>query len=461
MEYIKKEDLIKGEVYNSTTGSHIFKYVDKNGSNNFYCNNRNSFGKEKATIGKGLDNIINATPEEKHWLKECIKLDKFITFEEAMKSFIPEYVECIKQLIGSVYKLGMIYKVNDNGFIKNDSYSFAHYNYNQDRFKPSTKEAYDAQFVVKEPEFVLPEKWCIEVNNENKPYIKKYRESINYKPYEIENYFYQTENCGNNFTKDRLILSLKQFKKYVLKEEVVEEKVIEPLPQFKVIETIETITKVENNEGNQFFIGDIVKSDSEVVQTIKSFRYNVNKTNILATTNVCNQISIARLEHYIEPKVEVKDDFILPENWHIVITKENVDIVKKWWDSKNYGDRVWSIGACYGIDSKDCISKTEKRQIPFNNKEITFDQFKKYVLKENIVGEPGMIFMPEETLLEKAKRLYPIGTKVSNYNLAKGCTFKVTSKDFYEDLEKDVLVKCPGIGNYTVYSNDKWADIIE
>lgn len=28
-----------------------------------------------------------ATPEEKHWLNECIKADKFITYEEAIKTF--------------------------------------------------------------------------------------------------------------------------------------------------------------------------------------------------------------------------------------------------------------------------------------------------------------------------------------------------------------------------------------
>jgi len=84
--------------------------------------------------------------------------------------------------------------------------------------------------------------------------------------------------------------------------------------------------------------------------------------------------------------------------------------------------------------------------------EITFDQFKKYVLKEEV---------KEETLLEKAKRLYPIGTKVSNYNLQKQCVFRTNSETFYENLKGDILVKCPGIGNYTIYSEDKWADIIE
>lgn len=41
-------------------------------------------------------------------------------------------------------------------------------------FKPSTKEAYDAQFVVKEPEFVLPELWHIIITTENYEILSKY-----------------------------------------------------------------------------------------------------------------------------------------------------------------------------------------------------------------------------------------------------------------------------------------------
>lgn len=37
-------------------------------------------------------NIRLATPEEKHWLNECIRLNKFITKEEAMTTFIPEFI---------------------------------------------------------------------------------------------------------------------------------------------------------------------------------------------------------------------------------------------------------------------------------------------------------------------------------------------------------------------------------
>ena len=56
--------------------------------------------------------FYNATPEEKHWLETCIKADQFVPYEEAMKSFIPEYVECIKALTGIT--IGKILPVKNN-----------------------------------------------------------------------------------------------------------------------------------------------------------------------------------------------------------------------------------------------------------------------------------------------------------------------------------------------------------
>ena len=324
MEYIKKEELIIGEIYKSTLYNHIFKYLDKNGDKNPNLSKTyNMFKKDLATIGHGLNNIINTTSEEKHWLNCCITANKSITLEEAMKTFIPEYVELLNNgcRINNNISSGKIYKCSKDvtktyhyGFLLDNKHRIG-FNENEfDRYlKPSTKEAYDAQFVVKDPEFVLPEKWCIKFSHDKKllDWCKENTQT-NFTYFENliitnDNYFHyplnttQVTTRNSNYTE----ITFEQFKKYVLKEEVIEEvKVIEPLPQFKVIESIETITKVENNEGNQFFIGDVVISDSGFVQTIKSFRYNVNKDNVLATTNVCNQISIARLEHYIEPKVE-------------------------------------------------------------------------------------------------------------------------------------------------------------
>ena len=164
---------------------------------------------------------------------------------------------------------------------------------------------------------------------------------------------------------------------YIEKEEV---KIIEPLPQFKVIESIEIITKVENNEGNQFFIGDTVKSlNSEQKGKIVEFKYSANKSNIIAITTFQsnNGIGIDKIEHYIEPKVE-------------------------------------------------------------------------------------------ETLLEKAKRLYPIGTKFNNYKIAKGVdrTVEVLTTNIIEEFGKIKLLnpekrRNNNAGTWTLYRDGEFAEIIK
>ncbi len=320
MEYIKKGELKEGEIY-KIFNDNIKKYVYF--KQNYSTNNQihhlgfiseyNNYYVKEGYHGLLNPNFEITTSEEKHWLNSCIERDKFITFEEAMKTFIPE--------------------------------------------------------------FVLPKKWCIKVTDESRNVINKLRNNTRYNGLPIQ-YNYATSidyagNCNIYGTE----LTFEQFKKYVLKEEIVEEKVIKPLPQFKIIESIKTITKVENNEGNQFFIGDVVKSlHSNQKGEIIKFKYSADKSNIIAITTFQsnNGIGIDKIEHYIEPKVEV-----------------------------------------------------------------------------------------EETLLEKAKRLYLVGTKVSNYNLGKHCTFIINSEIFYEDSNGHICVRSNGSGAYTVYCENKWAKIIE
>ena len=318
MEYIKENELIKDEVYYVEDPNHWMiglVTLPNNGDNNGLAlrgratiiTKREIFSKDTDWCYKDLNRTYRlATPNEKHWLNCCITANKFITFEEAMKTFIPEYVECLMVNTASMHSkyqgiipiLNKIYEVAERSFPEKGVRELAVITkcgvtmYDK-HTKPSTKEAYDAQFVVKEP---AENKTELEIWLEN-------TKSLNLSLEDLEKYIGSGYTCNFDNIYMKLEGYLSKGRAKILFDKW-NEKVIEPLPQFKVIETIETITKVENNEGNQFFIGDVVISDSGFVQTIKSFRYNVNKDNVLATTNVCNQISIARLEHYIEPKVE-------------------------------------------------------------------------------------------------------------------------------------------------------------
>ena len=331
MEYIKKEELKDGEIYyvSTTYGFWMIGLVTKSNNGDNSCD---SFRGNATYIDKEEEELIKdsswcyeafdrtyrlATSEEKHWLNEAIRLNKFITFEEAMKTFVTEYYEYINNEDTS-WKLGKIYKLNENkklNFESGKECTFGDYYTSANLFKPSTKEAYDAQFVVKEPKFVLPEKWCLKITKENLDFCKSLENNElkfhkNYS-YSIGGYYSPIPNkdCNGfiNIPKNYTEITFEQFKKYVLKEEIVEEKVIEPLPQFKIIETIETITKVENNEGNQFFIGDVVRSFTNHIHKIEGFKYNIDKTNILAITNKSViGINIDKIEHYIEPKTGYK-----------------------------------------------------------------------------------------------------------------------------------------------------------
>lgn len=79
-----------------------------------------------------------------------------------------------------------------------------------------------------EEEFVLPEKWCIEVTDENRDILNNYR--INIKKYSITPITYKymyNDGSGDSFTlfyaKE---ITFKQFLKYILKQETMKKEII-------------------------------------------------------------------------------------------------------------------------------------------------------------------------------------------------------------------------------------------
>ena len=66
-----------------------------------------------------------------------------------------------------------------------------------------------------------------------------------------------------------------------------------------------------------------------------------------------------------------------------------------------------------------------------------------------------------EELLEEAKIRYPIGSDVSNYNLGFNCKFKTNSIPRKHSYCVSIVVDGTFGGTYTIYSNNKWADIIQ
>ena len=64
-------------------------------------------------------------------------------------------------------------------------------------------------------------------------------------------------------------------------------------------------------------------------------------------------------------------------------------------------------------------------------------------------------------LLEEAKIRYPIGSDVSNYNLGLNCKFKTKAIPRKHHFYDNIVVDGTFGGTYTIYANNKWADIIQ
>lgn len=78
-----------------------------------------------------------------------------------------------------------------------------------------------------------------------------------------------------------------------------------------------------------------------------------------------------------------KKEFVLPKFWHVVVTEENVDVLSKWRFGDEYPKHKLNIGYIVGFSSW----QNSRQHNPSDSRgsfgsEITFDQFKKYVLKE-------------------------------------------------------------------------------
>ena len=75
-----------------------------------------------------------------------------------------------------------------------------------------------------------------------------------------------------------------------------------------------------------------------------------------------------------------------PKNWYIILTAESREAVKKWWKSTfPTDDRLFGIGSAYGVINNEQIAKISHyihELFDLGGKEITFEQFKKYILEE-------------------------------------------------------------------------------
>lgn len=300
MKQLEKKDLIIGQIYKHENGN-LVKYQFDGDIN----------GKIKGSYIEHNADYFSRDPTSNFTISSLI-----LATQEVMKTFIPEYVEAISnrhsnsEIIGTIYKTSELPKWVEGHELEQywKDYMF--------HYKPSTKKAYDAQFVVKEPEFVLPELWCIKLTSENQKTVIDY---INKNTNDGERsgnigmyYGYNGVHCTSIFnTLSNTEITFDLFKQYVLKEQLEE-------PKDKVLEkegidlNIGKIIRVESSEGAIYQLNDKItvftknSPNKGRKLTIKSFRWNNAKTAICAITELygTNGIGLDKIELYSEPVVK-------------------------------------------------------------------------------------------------------------------------------------------------------------
>ena len=93
-------------------------------------------------------------------------------------------------------------------------------------------------------------------------------------------------------------------------------------------------------------------------------------------------------------QIEFMEEFVLPETWFIKSTPENYEVIKKWLIENDHSGSNWCFYSSNDnryltyrfTHSEDCDYLISK-----GGSEITFEQFKKHVLKENNMSNKTII----------------------------------------------------------------------
>lgn len=118
------------------------------------------------------------------------------------------------------------------------------------------------------------------------------------------------------------------------------------------------------------------------------------------------EITIDQFNQYFGKKESVSktEEFVLPEKWCIRATEKNVHILKQTTHCNKHLNYNYTIGGYYGTKFGG------NSVVPNGYTEITFEQFKKYVLKETITKVDLSKQEPMKTAVQKEEEL-----KVGDY----------------------------------------------
>jgi len=182
-------------------------------------------------------------------------------------------------------------------------------------------------------------------------------------------------------------------------------------------------TTVQEILGYDPFVKDVLvqtnMTQSDACNTCK-FHNNCDN-NLLTNYGDC---PAKNGQHY--PKDIVESEFVLPESWHIVVTSNNKEILSKWRKVELECNQITGMHSWGHRTTKEHNPVTSKDGFGI---EITFDQFKKYVLEQ-----------PEEikTKVEIPEYVKFITEESSgNTDFVKGNTYKVAKDGRVIDADGD------------------------
>lgn len=196
--------------------------------------------------------------------------------------------------------------------------------------------------------------------------------------------------------------------------------------------------------------------------TLKS---NNSICNTQATNSAVLLTDLSEIQPFLpdgHPDKIVKE-FVLPKEWSVKVTQDNFSYLTS--------IRNMTTGAINGYLTNKHLPQLQYKwggvwESVTYGKEITLEQFKKYVLKE-----VDWTKATKEELLAEAKRKYPVGTKYKVVHMP-SCVKTVLSHDNFDltfiyngaatNLGINFLTKEQNNGKGgIVYLDGKWAEIVE
>lgn len=478
---IKQEDIKIGEIY-------LLDYINyqcivKAANTNFDKSNgiqitKGDYYKKNNFYGRP---IRLATPEECHWFLECEKLNSFISKEAALKSFKEDENN-------SPFKIGDLV------------YLEKHYKHNTETCDYSTNLPLNTQLIIETIDFgshifgndkkewsirfkdysyshpaVKFKLWNNTFNNQPKFEVGKWYKNLSsgYIAKAIENSkiegmdsFYHGDYIDNNkvfhnqrnpssclaWLENTCECTLEEIQQYLPEGHVDKIKVNKDSFKETLFKKDDYVVVTKNDSS--CYNGKVNYCYKCIKDSTNKGYFSINADNSIPFNNekldgrYATKEEIAMYDEISEPynvtNINSKPKLTsLPIRWFIRPTEESNEILEKW-RGGGYAcsmDRIVLTSNKYweNIDSLNMSTYTE----------ITFEQFKKWVLKED---------NSMEDLLEEAKKRYPIGTTIKCLVLNRPVII-ISHNSNMKSENDNIYFKVNG--NHTlVHRKGKWSEIV-